>query len=165
MKYLSTTICYSLILLFVISCKKDSTTSSTSSISVTISNSVGDNGTFSFTPQTVKYSNGSFSFYGTSAVNSGGGCGGSLSLSFGFKGKTPGTYIINGSTGSSGFCSNASVYYATDSANTGTVNVTALDTVNHIASGTFNFKADEQQPFYHNGAATLSNGSFSNVKW
>jgi hypothetical protein len=53
---------------------------------------------------------------------------------------------------------------ATDSTHTGIVDLTTLDTINHLASGTFRFKGLYHCANYPDTVANVS-GSFSNLTW
>jgi hypothetical protein len=83
-----------------------------------------------------------------------------------------GTVTLNGASTSAG---NTGLYgigpsdtslvkYWTDGTHTGTMSVTSFDPTTKIMAGTFNFNAVQFQPTGGTGTATITNGSFANVK-
>jgi hypothetical protein len=84
-----------------------------------------------------------------------------------------GTYVLNtgastnGSTGTyaTGPSSSQLTEYRTDSANTGTLNITAFDASTKTMSGNFNFKAKQFSPTVGTTIVTVTSGTFANIKW
>jgi hypothetical protein len=88
-------------------------------------------------------------------------------------GKTTGTYTLNSGIAANG--SNA-IYatgpttsnltkFRTDTLDTGTLTITAMDTVKKIMSGTFSFRARQFSPTASAATVTVTNGNFANLKW
>jgi hypothetical protein len=88
-------------------------------------------------------------------------------------GKTTGTYTLNSGIGTNG--SNA-IYatgpttsnltkFRTDTLDTGTLTITAMDTVKKVMSGTFSFTAKQFSPTASAATVTVTNGNFTNLKW
>ena len=92
---------------------------------------------------------------------------GSPAINIKFYAKTIGTYILSNKDSCTFIYSNNLHYveYYTDSVHTGKVILTQLDTVNHLASGTFWFACEMQYPNVNGGIDTLTNGYFTNLKW
>jgi hypothetical protein len=155
---------FALLLLIINSCEKKTTPSPTGPIVATIGNSLADNGTFYFQPIWVKFSGDTFSFYSRCTDNAE-----EVEVYLCVKTKIPGTFLLSASNyafnGASGSGSLIGFAYYTDSTHTGSVTVTKLDTINHIASGSFKFTAEEQEPSRNGGTDNLSNGSFTNLTW
>jgi hypothetical protein len=119
--------------------------------------------------ETVSFIGDVFSFYAIDTINKGSQCEGYEIISISFKAKTTGNSIQlsnNGATSvsSGGYCSMIGFWYTTDSIHKGYVNLTELDTINHIASGTFSFTAEMQSPVRYGGIDTVTNGAFVNLK-
>lgn len=56
------------------------------------------------------------------------------------------------------------IAYYTDSVHTGRVALTLLDTINHVASGTFSYTSEEQSPIV-NGGSRYDHGYFTDLRW
>ncbi|HTA27071.1 MAG TPA: hypothetical protein VK809_04750 [Bacteroidia bacterium] len=76
--------------------------------------------------------------------------------------KNNGSYSEGGWSPSHGFWS---INYYTDSIYIGKVTLTELDTINHVASGTFYFNCEEQYLTINGGLDSVTNGYFTNLKW
>lgn len=59
----------------------------------------------------------------------------------------------------------SAVQYWTDATHTGILNITAMDTAKKVLSGNFNFQAIQFHPTGTTNTVTVTNGTFSNVKW
>lgn len=138
----------------------------------TIAATLGENpgtgpGRFIYTPQEVKFSGDTLSIYAAIITGADGGCSGTEYLGIYIHAKQTGTYILSNLNyaivGEFGFCSLNSFGYSTDSIHTGMVNLTTLDTINHITSGTFSFVGFALYPLV--GTDTVTNGIINNVTW
>jgi hypothetical protein len=97
------------------------------------------------------------------------------SVNIKFHAKTTGTYLLsNKDSGIYTYSEPRYYYYSnyyTDSIHTGTIKLTLLDTVNHVASGTFSFVAESQYGITSGDTIrsletdTVTNGYFNYLKW
>jgi hypothetical protein len=153
------------------SCKKDGLANGApiplKPIAATVSGSMADNGTFNYYPKSVTFLHDTLSILAVDTIpQSNQTCDGFEQIMLIFKAKSTGSIALAyGSVTTYGYCSMNSFWYTTDSTHTGSVNVTMLDTINHIASGTFSFSGEMQTPMRYGGTNTVSNGSFNKIKW
>lgn len=137
----------------------------------TMNESIIANGMYVFAPRHVKYSGDTLSLYAINITDSGSACQGTIALGIYVYARHTGVYALgNFNTNYAfnsayGFCSLNSFAYYTDSVHTGSINITLLDTIHHLVSGTFSFTPEMQQPLRNEGTETISNGHFSNVSW
>ncbi len=137
---------------------------------VVVNGGVTDAYTHVYTPQHVKFSGDTLSIYAALITGGGNACdGGTIALGMEVYARRAGIYTLNNYnqafTAEFGFCSPNSFAYYTDSIHTGSINITLLDTIRHIVSGTFNFTAEMQQPMRNGGTETISKGIINNVTW
>lgn len=168
MKYLPLALSVILFLLFTCCEKKVAQPAQSAPIIATFSKG---NGTSYYKPLWVKYSGATLSFLGCDTIGTNTACVGYDEISLVVYTKKPGSFLLSYYpanyvyTDSYGYCSMNEFFYNTDSTHTGTVNITLLDTINHVTSGTFNFTAEMALPMRDGGTETASNGSFTNLKW
>jgi hypothetical protein len=91
----------------------------------------------------------------------------SWAITLNFHAKTTGTYLLSNKNRGEYFIEANAVprYYFTDSVHAGTVILTELDTINHVASGTFSFACEMQNPNVNGGLDSVKNGYFTYLKW
>lgn len=149
------------------SCQQESTTTPTPTGPV---NATVSGVTYNYNPKWVKDSGGIFSFFAMDSIpTQGSNTGYYEEISISLKTNKTGTFTLSnvnyGDVFSAYLLSKTYFAYYTDSVHTGLVTLTTFDTVNHVASGTFNFVAQEQSPTKNGGDATVTNGSFTSLKW
>ena len=162
---------YLFILLFAgitgVSCDKKGVhpiTNPSNSIIATVNATWFGTTTYTYTPQSISYTNGLLSNHGKYEDNNGGENfdlfihlqkAGAYSLStYNYAYIEPWS---NSSPNSFSFC--------TDSLHTGTINLSKFDSINHLIDGTFSFIANMVQPIQSDGTATVTNGSINNLTW
>jgi len=156
-----------LLLCGLYSCQQESTTTPTPTGPV---NATVSGVTYNYTLKWAKDSGGIFSFFAMDSVPTYDTSSGyNEEISIRVKANKTGSFTLsNVNTGDVFWTTThpkASFAYYTDSVHTGLITLTTFDTVNHVASGTFNFVAQEQMPTKNGGNATVTNGSFTNLKW
>lgn len=161
MRYITTTIIVTFLIPFFISCEnKVALVPQTAPIIAT-----SDNQTSYYLSKGTRFSRDTLYILGTDTTQQ---VNGYAYIGLTVNAKNTGTYLLSAFPMNYAYTSwhvsslNA-FSYQTDSVRTGSINIKKLDTVNHIAIGTFNFTAEEQLPLRYGNSLTL-NGSF-NLKW
>lgn len=167
MKQLLFIVLFAFLALGLNSCEQEPTTTPTPTEPV---NATVSGVTYNYNLKWAKDSGGIFSFFAMDSIpTQGSNTGYYEEISISLKTNKTGTFTLSnvnyGDVFSAYLLSKTYFAYYTDSVHTGLVTLTTFDTVNHVASGTFNFVAQEQSPTKNGGDATVTNGSFTSLKW